>query len=383
MTITPFHDTRTTRKNNLYPIFVRISHGKHQRLIPSGYCVEKKHWNNKVVKHPDAHIINSKIADIVSNAQSYYSECLRHNRTINIHLIGSGSASQSFNKYLLHRAKQYREKNQIITARKVERSVKELELCFGGDIYFDDITQDHLRTLETWQIKQRNADNTRADKFEKFGQYFQHAKDEGLATIPNPFHKYKIVRKPVKREKLTPQEIEALENLDCKGHVNNARNLFLFSYFCKGQRFENCIMAQRSDIKNGRIYFKTNKGEKFISVKIHAKLQAIIDQYDTKFIFPYVDHLPKDERERIKIVDTLNVMVNRSLKIAMGLAKIDRVCTFHSSRHSIAFHLKQSGASIHAIKDVLGHSQTRTTEIYLKSLDDETLDGVLFNIYGE
>jgi integrase/recombinase XerD len=383
MTITPFHDTRTTRKNNLYPIFVRISHGKHQRLIPSGYRVEKKYWNNKVIKHPDAHIINSKIADIVSNAQSYYSECLRHNRPVNINLIGTGSASQSFNKYLLHRAKQYREKNQIITARKVERSVKELELCFGGDIYFDAITQDHLRTLETWQIKQHNADNTRADKFEKFGQYFQHAKDEGLATIPNPFHKYKIVRKPVKREKLTPQEIEALENLECRGEVNNARNLFLFSYYCKGQRFESCIMAQRSDIKNGRIYFKTNKGEKFLSVKIHAKLQAIIDQYDSKFIFPYVDHLPKDERERIKMVDTLNVMVNRSLRIAAGIAGIEKPCTMHIARHSFASHLKSVTGNINIIQEALGHSKQSTTARYLKELDDEVLDSEIEKLYGK
>lgn len=382
MTVTPLLDTRVLRSSNLYPVSVRISHrGKH-RYISTGYRAEEKQWNGKVIKHPDMQMINSRIADIVANAQNYYSDCIRYNRPINVNLIGTGNASHSFNKYLSHRAGQYHAKEQIISARKVKRSVKELELCFGGDLYFDEITQDHLRTLEAWQIKQGNADNTRADKFEKFGQYFEAARSEGLATIANPFHKYKIMRKPIKREKLTVKELQAIENLECSGAVNDARNLFLFSYYCKGARFENCIMVRKKDIKSGRIHFKTNKGEKFLSVKIHPRLQAIIDQYKTEFIFPYVDHLPKDERERIKIVDPANVIVNRNLKIVAGLCRIDKPLTMHIARHSFAFHLKNVTTNINVIQEALGHSKQETTKRYLKDLDDEVLDTEMDKLYG-
>lgn len=383
MTIKPIHDTRTTRKNNLYPIFIRVNHGDKQRYIPTGFKVEKKYWSQgRVVKHPDAQIINSRIADIIANTQEYYSDCIKRNKPINLALIGTLHSSHSFNKYLLHRAKQYRLKNQIITARKVERSVKELELCFGAELYFDEITQDHLRTLEAWQISQKNADNTRADKFEKFGQYFQHAKDEGLATILNPFHKYKIQRKPVKREKLTIEELKRIEDLECTGAVNDARNLFLFAYYSKGQRFETCIMAQRKDIRNGRIYFKTNKGEKYISVKIHPRLQAIIDQYTGEFLLPYVKRLPQSEQERIKLVDPLNVIVNRNLKIVAGLCRIDKHVTAHVSRHTLATHLKQVTNNINIIQEALGHSKQSTTVRYLKDLDDEVLDSEMDKLYG-
>lgn len=383
MTITPILDTRTTRVSNLYPIFIRVNHTKQQRYIPTGYKIEKKYWSGKVIKHPNALVINSRIADIIANAQSFYAECVKKNRPLNLSLIGTGNSSHSFNKYLLHRAKQYREKKQIISGRKVERSVKELELCFGGDLYFDEITFDHLRTLETWQIKQGNSPNTRADKFEKFGQYFEAARSEGLASIANPFHKYKIVRKPVKREKLTVDEIKKIEDLELSpGAVNNARNLFLFSYYCKGARFENCIMVKRHDIKNGRIHFKTNKGEKFLSVKIHQRLQVIIDQYQGEFVFPYVNRLPRDEMDRIKMVDPTNVIVNRNLKIVAGLCRIDKPLTMHIARHSFAFHLKNVTGNINVIQEALGHSKQSTTQRYLKNLDDEVLDSEMDKLYG-
>lgn len=37
------------------------------------------------------------------------------------------------------------------------------------------------------------------------------------------------------------------------------------------------------------------------------------------------------------------------------------------TRYSIANHLKQLGASTEVIKDMLGHSSVKTTEIYLNS----------------
>jgi hypothetical protein len=39
--------------------------------------------------------------------------------------------------------------------------------------------------------------------------------------------------------------------------------------------------------------------------------------------------------------------------------------------------------NLHVIKDALGHSESRTTEIYLKALDDERLDKEMDKLYGE
>jgi integrase len=128
-----------------------------------------------------------------------------------------------------------------------------------------------------------------------------------------------------------------------------------------------------------------NKGKKFGSVKIHGRLQAIIDQYpgDSEFLFPYIKELPAGKKEYIKKLDSLNVVVNRNLKIVADLAGIEKELTFHIARHTFAFHLKKKTDSIHVIKDSLGHSRSNTTEQYLQALDDEYLDKEMDKLYGE
>jgi integrase/recombinase XerD len=409
MSIKPLLDTRYQSKDSTYPIIVRIRHAGKVREISTGWKIESKFWKDKEVsgKHPDAIIINSRIAEIVSQANTYFATCQLQGRQVHLDLIGKKMHSHSWNEYLLHRAKQYGEKEMIIMERKVRRYDREFRvfntpgLTFadlledeqmrrplrGNQLYFDDITPDLMRNFDAFLIKLKNVNNTRHKKFEFMGKFYTDAMNEGKAVGPgNPFKDYKIAQKPVKKEKLTEEEVAAIEELKLKsGPVNDARNLWLFSYYCKGNRFETCITCRRNAIIKGRVTFKTNKGEKFVSVKIHNRLQAIIDQYagNPTFLFPYISVLPGDKKSYIKKIDSLNVIVNRNLKIVADLAGIETELTFHIARHTFAYHLKKKTDSIHVIKDSLGHSRSNTTEIYLKALDDEYLDKEMDKLYGE
>lgn len=82
------------------------------------------------------------------------------------------------------------------------------------------------------------------------------------------------------------------------------------------------------------------------------------------------------------MIDSLNVIVNRNLKVVAELVGISKALTFHIARHTFAFHLKKKTDSIHVIKDSLGHSRSSTTEQYLQALDDEYLDIEMDKLYG-
>lgn len=384
MTVKPFFDTRVDRKNNLYPIFICLRHGPKVKYIPTGYRIDKIHWDNNAVKktHPKHKVINAKIGSIIAEINNYYAECSLHSRPFVIDLAGTGKKSHSFNDYLQHRAKQFDNNNQIIMAQKVRRLAVEITDVFGI-LYFDQINQDALRKFEAYLIKAPNTNNTRVKKFKSLGQFYQQAVNDGKASMPNPFKSYKILSKPVKKDKLTVEEISKIAGLQLQqGPVDNARNLFMFSYFCKGARFENCIKIRRNDIRNGRIHFKSNKGGKYITVKLHPRVQSIINKYSGEFIFPFLDHVPKDKKEYIQKIDVLNAVVNKNLKIVAALAGIKIHLTFHIARHSFASHLMNHTDSIHVIKESLGHSDYRTTEVYLKSLGDEVLDKEMDKLYG-
>jgi site-specific recombinase XerD len=407
-TVKPHLDTRYKAKDETYAILIRIRNGAEKRDIPTGYKSTIAQWQGDKVsnKHPNARLVNSHIQHVVGQAEQYIAECNLHKKPIRLDLIGKQRLSYSWNEYLLRRADQYGEKEMIVMEQKCRRFDREFRvfntpsLTFadllederlkrplrGNELYFDDITQDLLRRFEAFLIKQGNVNNTRHKKFEFLGKFYTDAVNDGKAEDPNPFKLYKITTKPVKKEKLTQGEIKTIEGLRLKpGPVNDARNLFLFSYYCKGNRFETCITCRRDVIQNGRVNLKMNKGEKFISVKIHQRLQAIIDQYqgEGEFLFPYIKELPTGAKEYKGVIDSLNVIVNRNLKVVAKLAGITIPLTFHIARHTFAWHLKQTSDNIHVVKDSLGHSKSHTTEIYLQSLDDEFLDDHMTKLYGE
>jgi site-specific recombinase XerD len=193
----------------------------------------------------------------------------------------------------------------------------------------------------------------------------------------NPFKQYKITTYPTRKEKLTMDEITAIEILPLTGQLKSVRDLFLFSFYAKGARFENCIFLRPEDVKNGRIYFKTNKGKKYISVALSDKVQSLLPS-----VFSFIKQVPTGPLERLQLKDSANSIVNKHLKVIGAMAGIKTHLTFHLARHSLAMAMKRGGATVQVIKDVLGHSDTRTTEIYLKGLDDECLDEEMRKVYG-
>lgn len=369
-----------------YSIIIRLSHKAQRRKVATGFRVDSKYFNNgKVEKHKDAALINARISDILNTANTYFAECRLKNKPINLDFILTEREGYSFNAYLLSRVKDYEKKEMLVMVTKLRRMERELKDCFGRDLFTEDITQDSLRKYEQYLITAGNQANTRHRKFVFLRYYYTAAINEGKAPAPNPFSLYKIKQTPVKKEKLTVKEIGAIEKLKLRpGPTDDARNIFLFSYYTKGQRFETCLTCKKEYISNGRIHFRTNKGQKYISVKIHPRLKKIIDHYKKGvYLFPYLTEVPETKKEYISRIGTWNAMINAELKTVAALCGIKINLSMHIARHSFAFHLKKVANNIAVISDSLGHSSVRTTEIYLKALDDEFLDSELRKLYGD
>lgn len=80
---------------------------------------------------------------------------------------------------------------------------------------------------------------------------------------------------------------------------------------------------------------------------------------------------PKDDKSDSDPVFTLppETTIRKTLKEWMTNAKIDKHITFHSSRHTCATLLLNSGVDIYTVKEILGHTDIGTTMKYTKVID--------------
>jgi integrase len=377
-TISVILNTYYTAKDNLYPIIVKLRSGSEYRDVKTGYRVLESQWDAKrkeVIKHPDKEIINARISDIKRELNLSISDAISSNKPLSLKQI-TKPGTQSYIDYLTKRADQYISLNQKTIAGRVRWAAGELSELFGN-ISFEDVDSNTLRAYHA-SLKKKNKPNTIHKRFAMLRQLFTNAVNEGVYIGSNPFNQYKVKTAPIKKDKLTTDEIGSLEKLKLKGSVELARDMFLLSYYAKGIRFENVVFLHSREIHNNRIYIKTNKGEKSISIELHPKLKAILKKYNkTGYIFPVV----KDHTDKRKFLDGINVLINRDLKIAAAAAGITKNLSFHLARHSIAMQLKKQGVSTGAIQDILGHSSVSITERYLNSLDDESLDKEMDKVY--
>ncbi|MFB9108751.1 tyrosine-type recombinase/integrase [Flavobacterium gyeonganense] len=113
------------------------------------------------------------------------------------------------------------------------------------------------------------------------------------------------------------------------------------------------------DSKRNIILIKQSKGKKDRIVPLSPKILEMLRSY-------YVCYKPKkwlfegrNENEPYDARSLSNV-----LKQALTKSNIKKPVSLHWLRHSYATHLLESGTDLRFIQELLGHSSSRTTEIY-------------------
>jgi len=180
----------------------------------------------------------------------------------------------------------------------------------------------------------------------------------------NPFKKVKLPKIPKAFPTfITPPEFQLI--------VNNTKkevliDLFTFAFYT-GMRLSEITNLKWAavDLQNKMITVQntdtfTTKSKKERMIPINEKLFNVLVKH-----LPKVLNMKKDDLVFTLGSSKLNEdFVSKQFKKAVRKSKLNDKIHFHSLRHSFASNLVQKDVSLYIVKELLGHEDLKTTQIY-------------------
>lgn len=425
-----------------YPIYLRITQNRKIKrirtsvsvtlkngFIPDEALCDKSKWvkesflNKETIQESrEVKLLNNILSNELQAAKATY-EDLKTKGIASASKIQSelksGGSSESFNVFLNKIIQELEQAGRISDGKKfVSFQRKWLAFLLSkqqSDIMFREIDsallmefESHLRTLRNERHHDKMLHpNTIKLQFVILQRAINKALEAGkMNPTENPLIMYKLPKEDKTfKEKLTSTEIKLIEDIELQPGTLMAlsRDIFLFSFYCAGIRFEDVAMMRCGNIQEGRILYTMAKNGKRRDMKLIQQVLKIIATYKKEDAKPndYLFPLLKDEAiysdvvsyedlrtlpiEKKKVlfqrIGSRNALINKELKKLAEKAGIEKNLYFHLARHSFANQAKIKGITGTQIKGLLAHSKLDTTERYMGEFDTDANDSVLEEIF--
>lgn len=356
----------TPRKDGTHTVLIRLIADRKTKYIPTGCHVKPNQFKDgEVIRHPDAMLMNATI-------ERKRGECAEIIYSPDPQVFGK--PKPSFIKLLRAQQQLYENRNQVAGYWKVESLIKAFQLAWGRDV--DTVTKKLVEVFVSDRIARGISPNTLRKELQ-------------LATMIHGGPEFKEARSKIKaipalKEKLTVDEVRVLESAKLQGLEDLARDMFLFSFYTHGMRFESVALFEKKNIKKSHLLYQMEKGRKFREIARHAKLDVIINKYlnaGTPYLFPVIKEKIPDVWRKKNIVDSAATLIRARLKRVGIVCGIEKSLNPHIARHTFADLTKKRGISTEIIKDALGHSKLSTTEIYLSGFKDDVVNDAVNGLY--
>lgn len=278
----------------------------------------------------------------------------------------------------------------LVNFRGGEYNNKGVEIKPGRELSTLDLTVSMLKDFETHLKKNGSGRNTIAiymralrvvynlciSSNPSLAEFYPFAKKQ------NDKGKYKIKTGAGKKgQALTVEQIRAFSKLKTKPGFpeHDAKLLWMFSFYCQGMNFRDMALLKYSNISGEVISYirqktrETESEEQSIDIPLTDTIREIIwalgnsDKRPGSYVFGVLDKNTDPEHQDALIKQKIKTS-NKWLKRLCRVNKLPEITTYWA-RHSYASLLKDAGESIEMIRELLGHSDTRTTEAYLNRFD--------------
>ena len=195
-----------------------------------------------------------------------------------------------------------------------------------------------------------------------------------------PFKGVKIKKYQPSKRALTAEEMKRLlepgfrEGL--KPSLRETLDVLLFIFYAQGMVFRDVYNLRWEMVDSeGRIRYTRSKTGNPVEVGIFPEIHEIMERYRGKqspFIFPFL-HRRKEHSKNISEEAALRRINQHASRIGK-LVGLSLPLSTYVMRHTWATLMLESGKPIELISQCLGHSNIRTTQIYLSRISSEKVE---------
>lgn len=293
----------------------------------------------------------------------YYMETIKGATTLTVE--GYYIDLMLFFKYM-----KYLKSPKTLSLKIEEISVKDIDIDFIEDIQHEDIMQ----FFHYLKITRGNSDRTRARKATSLKMFFKYLHVIMEVLESNPTEKIEFPRQKKDLPKFM-QMNECVQLLNSIDGPNKERDYCLIVIFLNcGVRLSELVGMNLKDIqKDGRIIVR-GKGRKERMLYFNEACQEAVKEYQT---YKEVYFKNKSYDHNALFIGTTGKRLSKRWVEEIVKRRIDqagfsgRGLSPHKLRHTAATIMYQNGNDIRLLKDILGHEDLGTTQIYTHISNDQ------------
>lgn len=389
------------KKNNTFPIAIRITQNRKTRYIFTGKYILEKDWDSSESKakksFPNSSRLNNFLIKKLAEANKKLIELESDDKLISSKQVKKEIVqplnNKSFNELANEYLKELEQNNKLTRLSSDKARINHvLKFANSEHLSFREIDEEFLnRFISFLKNKKQNSQRSIINSLIVIRTLYNKAIKMGIVDRKlYPFGADKIRIKFPETEKigLTTEEVQQLEQAkELTSLEQHARNVWLFSFYLAGMRIGDVLQTRWSDIYDGRLHYRMNKNDKLLSLKLPAKLLPLLEKYEDDkqhsddFIFPELRKAnlknPKDVLAKTK---TANKKFNKYLASIAKKIEIDKKLTMHIARHTFG-RISGDKIPIQTLQKLYRHSSITTTINYQANFIhkdfDEALDSVV------
>lgn len=226
-------------------------------------------------------------------------------------------------------------------------------LIFYPDIHPKEISEEQIKDYLLYLVNDKKVSSSYQNQSINAIKFY-------LEQICGGERKEYFIDRPIKEFKLPNVLSEEDIGRIFKEVTNLKHKALLYTIYSSGLRISEALNLKVTDIDSKRkiIFIRGAKGKKDRVSVLSEKLIEVLREYYKKY--KPKEYLFEGEKGGQYSARSANLV----LKKASLKAGIRKTISIHTLRHSFATHLLERGTDLRYIQNLLGHSSSKTTEIY-------------------